>query len=101
MSSVAAKGRYSLVLACACTLAAAVGSLNAQTIVTTIPLANSPAGIGEDPVAKRVYVAEYRNVEVVDEKTNTVVSSFNLPTTGSITDVKPNAATGLIYVAVE
>jgi len=101
MRSVVAKGRTSLVLACACTLVTASASLNAQTVVTTIPLANSPAGIGEDPVARRIYVAEYNQVQVIDEKTDTVVNSFNLPTTGGITDVKPNPATGLIYVAVE
>ena len=101
MTHLVLKGNISLVIACACALGAASVSLNAQTVVATIPLANSPAGIGEDPVAKRVYVAEYRDVEIIDEKTNTVLNSFNLPTTGSITDVKPNPATGLIYVAVE
>lgn len=101
MSNSLLRGRLSLTLACACVLAAPLASLNAQTVVATIPLANSPAGIGEDPVAKRVYVAEYSQVQVINELTNAVVNTFNLPVTGSITDVKPNPATGLIYVAVE
>lgn len=101
MSSEVPKGKFALVLACACLLAAASASLNAQTVVTTIPLANTPAGIGEDPVAGRVYVAEYSQVQVIDENTNTVIRTFNLPTTFSITDAKPNPATGLIYVAAQ
>ncbi len=101
MSSLMLKGKFSLALACACTLVAASASLNAQTAIATILLAGSPAGIGVDPVAKRVYVAEGNQVQVISEVTNTVVASFNLPTTSYITTAIPDPATGLIYVAAE
>lgn len=84
-----------------CGLAVATLPASAQTVIATIPLAGSPGGIGVDPVAQKIYVAEGPQVQVIDEKTNTPVASFTINTNWAITDVKPNPATGLIYAAAQ
>jgi DNA-binding beta-propeller fold protein YncE len=101
MSCFLKEGRVSLALGCVCTLLFTGAHAWGQKVIATIPLDNTPAGVGVDYVAQKVYVAVQSEVEVIDEKDHKVVASFNLPTDWTITDVKPNPATGLIYVAAE
>lgn len=90
-----------LAATCLAILRTCTQGASAQTVIATIPLAGSPGGIGVDPVAQKIYVAEGPQVQVIDEKTNTPVASFTINTNWAITDVKPNPATGLIYVAAQ
>lgn len=101
MRSSFVKGKTSLALACLCLSAFTAATASAQSVIANVQLANSPNGIGVNPFAGKVYVAVGNAVQVIDQTTNAVVNRFNLPTEWTITDVKPNPATGLIYVATE
>ncbi|MBI1927874.1 T9SS type A sorting domain-containing protein [Candidatus Poribacteria bacterium] len=71
----------------------------AQTVVATIPVGNSPIGVGVNPNTNRIYVANSsdRTVSVIDGDTNTVMAT--VPVQMDPRGVGVNPTTNRIYIA--
>ena len=69
------------------------------SVITTIPVGNSPTGVGVNQLTNRIYVANNGDstVSVVDGNTNTVVAT--IPVADHPVGVAVNPTTNLVYVA--
>jgi YVTN family beta-propeller protein len=98
MSGSSLKDRLTVVAALLCLLSLATIPANAQTVVATIP-AGTPSDAAVNPLTALAYVPSGHQVDVISEKTNTIVGS--IPVAGTANALQEDAidpVTNKLYV---
>jgi DNA-binding beta-propeller fold protein YncE len=97
MSRSSVKYKASLVAAFLSLLALPTMSANAQTVVATIP-AGTPSDVAVNPRTGLVYVPSGHRVDVISEKTNTILGSIAVDSPGTLQEAAVDPLTNTLYV---
>jgi YVTN family beta-propeller protein len=98
MSGLSVKDKLSFVATLLCLLSLSTIVAHAQSVVATIP-AGTPSDVAVNPLTGLVYVPSGHQVDVISEKTNTIVGS--IPINGSTSSLEEDAVdplTNKLYV---
>src|SRR5579859_1195840 len=90
------KGKLALAAAAICLSSLSTIAASAQKLVATVP--GYAVDVAVDPATQLVYASAGQQVNVISEKTNTIVGTIPIPTTRSVIGDAVNPLTNRLYV---